>query len=178
MVLNRQQQQEMLTRMEQAMAQMRKQMEQQLAQMPAEQRQQMQQRMQSMPGMSGKPEPKTSVSDTGESKTVGAYSCRIKSVALDGEPVAEACVASAESLGIGKADADALRAFSDFGAAMSAGSPHPLSSELEGLPIEYRSLADDQVTRIETVDDKAIDATSFQVPAGFQKVDPLASMPR
>jgi hypothetical protein len=148
-----------------AMAEMQK----QLANLPPEQREAMEKLMPAMPTAPSLPDIKAD--RTGRSDVVNGMSCEIVEVAVDGKAAGEACVAS-KGTGLSDSDEQTLRSmFADLSKLASSvlGGNSGTDREfavLGGLPLRWR----DNTGRVtETrVDTKVpIDATGFQIPAGY-----------
>jgi hypothetical protein len=169
------------------------QMRQQMEQMPPEQRSMMEQQMLQMgidaAMLSGEdsPVPDSSALETrrtGGSSTIGGVRCEGMEVLLDGTRTNELCVADPEKLGLSAADFATLRILFEFmqslsDIALSMGGPFAaeMSAEMlpvvDGVPVQVKNLQDGSVITLESVSTDALSADLFQVPAGYQRVDPF-----
>ncbi|RMG57485.1 MAG: hypothetical protein D6717_04730 [Gammaproteobacteria bacterium] len=176
--------------MDRARQMMKQQLEAQLKDMPPEQRKMMEQRMQAM---FAKPEPapapRVEVKDTGERRDANGIPCRVFRIIADGKPERETCVAKPRDLGLSDADYRALRSMFDYMSRMAdrfasrMGGMHrqntaELMSHIDGIPVSMKHLTKGYESRLEGLSTDALDPSLFQVPPGFQKVDPLAEMER
>lgn len=169
------------------------QMRQQMEQMPPEQRSMMEQQMRQMgidaAMLSGEdsPVPDSSALETrrtGTSDTIGGVRCEGMEVLMDGTRTNELCVADPQQLGLSAADFATLRTLFEFmqslsDIALSMGGPFAaeMSAEMlpvvDGVPVQVKNLHDGSVMTLQSVSTDTLSADLFQVPAGYQRVDPF-----
>jgi hypothetical protein len=169
------------------------QMRQQMEQMPPDQRAMMEQQMRQMgidaAMLSGDdaPVPDSSALETrrtGTSGTIGGVRCEGMEVLMDGTRTNELCVADPQQLGLSAADFATLRTLFEFmqslsDIALSMGGPFAadMSAEMlpvvDGVPVQVKNLQDGSVTTLQSVSTDTLSADLFQVPDGYQRVDPF-----
>ncbi len=153
-----------------------KQMEAQLASMPAEVREMMKK---SMPNMgTGKPLIEMKVTKTGKSGNKGGYACQMVDVTITGIPMAgamgqEHCVVPGDTLRLAGNDLNTVKAMADFAKAMTkdlgqvvGGMPDMF--EMGGWPVWTRDKKTGDAWTLKAVDEGAVSAALFTVPAGFK----------
>lgn len=129
------------------------------------------------------------VKPTGKSDSVAGVACREFEVVRGKAKVAETCVAAWATVGVAKGDLDGLRKlalfqneiFTKVGFQGVAG-PAPNDSfammdQLDGLPIRIRTFRDGALaseTRVVKVGRREVDASLFELPAGYK---PRALLP-
>lgn len=182
MVMDRQTVHEQARQFEQMRNQMMGQLQERMKQMPADQRQQMEEQMAKM-GMgpsAQKQAPKFSTRKTGRKESVDEVSCEVYDSLRDGQPMGQACVASAQALGIPSQDYATLRQMFDFTQKMAAEfasstgatPPNPLGAfdVANGLPVKISS-PNGQTMTLTSVSSSPLSPEYFKIPAGFQKMD-------
>ncbi len=171
--------------MSQQMQQMREQMEQQLENMPEEQREQMRKQMeQMMPENTGQQEKPANlrIERRGRHASVAGIRCEKVTVHAGDRPVHRACVATADSLGMPSSDMSTLRSLFGmldemavgFGGGSAAQAPARVVDELGGVPIQADDLEGNASWTLQDVRTDTIDASDFEIPAGYQEVDPFS----
>lgn len=169
------------------MNEMRTQMEQrmkaQLEQMPAEQRQMMEQRMQAM---INPPEiPAMKIVKTGETSNINGIKCSRLDVYRGDQRTREVCVADPKAINISEADYSTMRSMFAYMKKMAetfsrqspmAGNENAMMADMEGIPVEMRDLKMGFSSRLEGVGNDSLDAQLFNIPEGYQKIDPTAMM--
>jgi hypothetical protein len=157
-----------------------KQMQEQLKSMPPEQRAQMEKMMAGMPGMSGKKDV-YEAKNTGKSDTAEGRRCQVWHVLKNAKVQEELCVVPFSSLP-GKEDVEKsfkqiAEAFEGMAANLpGAGDSIKARNSVNGYPVRVR-LYDDagKLRGMETVltkwADESIPASTFEIPAGYQKKD-------
>lgn len=160
--------------MQEQMNAMMAQMQKQMADMTPEQRAQIEQAMrQQMPGMATEP-PETSVQRMGKD-SVSGIPCEKILVKAGGRPAHEACVASADALGIPAEDyrsmLAAMDAMQEIMRKMSAGlGVLPINvRQLNGIPVRMKNLDDGSTSSLTARSDASLDAGLFEVPAGYSR---------
>lgn len=170
-------------RMAEQMKQVRQQMEQQLENMPEEQREQMRKQMESMMPGGGAP-PEIRVEATGGSGSAAGASCRKATLYADDQATHEVCVADPGALGIPSGDFETMMGmfsfFEELGSFASAEDSdvqgramQEMMDELGGMPVRSRSLQGGQSWEIVGVETRSVDASRFEVPAGYTERDPM-----
>lgn len=174
-------------RMSEQMEQVRKQMEQQMENMPEEQREQMRQQMEQMmpDNQAGQEEPADlRIERSGERSRVAGIECEHVTVHGDGKPIHRACVASTDSIGMSSSDISTLKSLFGMLDDMAAGfggqsagahAPGLIVDELDGLPIQAKDLESDATWTLQDVQSDDLDAADFEIPAGYQKIDPFSA---
>jgi hypothetical protein len=157
---------------------------------------QMRQRMQDMPqqgqapqgGTPSEPPPAPSVRKAGRSETVAGVRCRVYETYQGDNKVGEICVAS--DLGLSKADGRALSAMKAHMRQMAdqmrnmmssmpgaAAQPADPMDEVEGIPVKV-AVIDPQTGNLKpmmeltAVETAALSKELFQIPAGYERMDP------
>lgn len=172
-------------RMSEQMQQMRKQMEQQLENMPEDQREVVREQMeQMMPENMGQPEKPANLrlERRGRHASVAGIRCEKVTVHADNKPVHQACVATADNLGMSRSDMSTLRSLFGmldemavgFGGGAAAQAPARVVDELGGVPIQAEDLAEGVSWILQDIRSDTIDASDFEIPAGYREVDPFS----
>lgn len=172
-----------------SMQQMRTVMAGALAQMPPEQRQRieamMAQRGMGPPGTGAAQPGQVSWTKSGDSKTVGQWSCTPYKMTINGVAESDMCIAKLSDVGLTRDD---LKAFISFGSFMQQGMPGPAGQRpaglfdfdamsksigFDGVPVETtRTLSDGKeevVGTLQSVEHKSIPGDIFEPPAGYTK---------
>ena len=168
-----------LDRMGGQMAGAMAQMQDQLKNMPPEQRAMVEKMMQGrgMTGMGAPPPPKATYRPSGTDK-VGKWTCSRFDGYQNGQKTSEVCTVAPETLGFAIADFDVSRQLGDF-----LGKLMPQSSDrvfrvgtadeqgFSGVPVRRVFSAGQAQTTVELSDvsRQSFPASTFEVPAGFQK---------
>jgi hypothetical protein len=143
----------------------------QLEALPPEQREAMKQYLPQLPGGTTSI-PKFEASPAGRSDTVNGTSCNVVNVSMDGKPLGEACIAS-QGVGLSEADQQTLRTMFDdmskvatavLGSGARAGQQYAV---LGGVPLRWKEADTGRVTETRVDTKVAIDAKSFDIPAGY-----------
>lgn len=168
---------ENLKSMGNAVQQAMKQIESQLANMPPAQREQMRKMMeQQMGGMMGGqgPAAKPEIVQTGETKTVAGYECRVVRIMVQGASKGSACMTDYANLGIPAEDRKTIEAMTEFSMALTEQfgdmmPAHMQAMAAQGYPVEYDSTVGGTAISgsLESVETGALDAGLFQVPEGY-----------
>lgn len=153
------------------------QMAEMLAGMSPEERAMVEAQMgQMMPQMGQPPKmPKKSVRTTGRRDEVAGYDC-IEAEVLDGDGSIEeiVCVATPDELGIDDDDFDtlvaAMRRITDSMSMDPDAIPEADFAELGGLPIKTRQSAHGDNAELVSIDTGRVDASRFEIPAGYTEV--------
>lgn len=172
--------------MSEQMQQLRKQMEQQMENMPEEQREMMRKQMeQMMPENTGQQEKPANlrIERRGRHASVAGIQCEKVTVHADNKPVHQACVATADSLGMPRSDVSTLRSLFamldemavGFGGGTAAQAPARVVDELGGVPIQADDLEGDAGWTLQDIRSDTIDASDFEIPAGYREVDPFST---
>jgi hypothetical protein len=146
-------------------------LEKQLEGLPPEQREAMKQYLPQLPGGSTSI-PKIAADRTGKSETVNGAPCDLVNVTMDGEPLGEACIAS-KGVGLSDADQATLRTmFDDMSKVASSvlGNGARTGQQfaaLGGVPLRWREAGTGRVTDTRVDTKVAIDASAFEIPAGY-----------
>lgn len=165
----------------------RRMLQAQMKNMPPDQRAMMEKMMEngSLPFQNTKETKKRKpleVRNTGESDTVGGKPCTLFALSRDGEPKADVCVASWESVGLRPDDMQAFRKFGAFQARMSESmsgampeteQPFELFEQVDGFPLRTRRYENETVTAetfYEELQQTEVSAESFEIPAGYTKI--------
>jgi hypothetical protein len=157
------------------------QMQEAMARMPPAQRAQMEAQMQGMMRGRGPAAPKTEYRKTGSDK-VGKWACDKYEGFQNNEKVAEVCTVDPKALGFSAADFEITKQMTEFfkkmvpaGAARN-GEPFTLGTGeaggFSGIPVRSISYDKGQIastTEITEVSRQNFPASSYAVPAGFQK---------
>ena len=113
---------------------------------------------------------------TGTTKTVGGHECAVFEYTIDGAVNGTACIADPGELGISAEDWRGMQSM--FGMLMSMATdivPVELGTvnlaPPEGIAIEARNADGSDAQVLASVDDAAIDASKFEVPAGYKAVE-------
>lgn len=178
-----------------------KQVQEQLAKLPPEQRAMAEKMMQGqVPGMAGAPgaaggpgasaapggaTPALEVKATGEKRTIQGYACTRYDVFWNGKKMSESWVAPWSEAKVKKEDLEALRSMAGFFEdlvesnpmlrGMSENSTYRGADRMEGFPVLVRRYDGDKVveeTMLENLERKSVEASAFEVPAGFSKKQP------
>ena len=163
----------------------REQMEAQFDKVPPEKRLEML-RLLAQGAPKKKLEPPT-IKPTGRTDNVGGIACHEVEVLRDGEKQREVCVADWKATGITKADLTALHDLNTFEDETIGGAGGRAQDDalelfevLDGLPVRVRTFRGGQPRtelRVVKIEHKAVDATLFEVPAGYQKREFSISVP-
>lgn len=146
--------------------------EQQLAQMPESQREQMRGMIKSMiekqmPKQTAAP----SYELSGTTKTYNGFECQEARSVLNGKEIGSFCVTDYSQLGVDAEEYAGISEFMKIAEKMAAqlGSEQGMNFESLGekLPVFYDS--GDQKGFLSKVDNKDLDASVFQIPAGYTK---------
>lgn len=124
---------------------------------------------------------------TGQMREIQGVRCEVHAGSLDGEPVAEACVAGPEALGMSDENYRALRgmyamtyylAKNFFSDRLPFGPAHAglFDGQVQGLPIAVREL-DGGETALTAVEHLALDDAEFAIPDGYVVKDPFTANP-
>jgi len=172
--------------MQQALNAMMAQARAQMAQLPPEQRQMMEQRMGGAMGGHVQAEPFT-LKHTGRRGSAAGIGCEWVSVYQGASLFSETCVATPAAAGVSDADYRTLHAMFTLLGKMSrrmssaarGADGSLMAPEIGGIAVLVRDNANgNNQSRLTTVDHSSLGAEQFQVPAGYQKVDPMADMGR
>jgi len=159
-----------------------KQMQEQMAQLPEEQRKVVEQMMQNKLG--AKKPPVLAIEKTTEQQTIDGKPCTRHDVTLDGVKSAEVWAATWKDAHVRKESFDALRGMADFLTAIMEASPALASAvgsegglfrgmdRIDGYPVLIRHYEDGKVkeeTRFKSAEEKAVEASRYEVPAGYTK---------
>lgn len=175
LVINLNHEQRMYIEMDQAFHQrMRDQLKAQLQNMPAEQRRMIEQQMQQgAPKMGFKP--------TGQNRTVNGMTCQTVEIIQDGKPAGTACVAKSQQLGMDAKDYATVNEMMNFMASVAGGDKGGMGGlgmdELGGIPVEMQDSSGKVLSQLLEVKNQPLAGDAFQVPAGYQKFDPMARKP-
>jgi Domain of unknown function (DUF4412) len=166
------------------------QMQQRLQSMPEAQRKQVEAMMaqHGMPGASAPgataPEPaKTTYEKTGQTKTVGAWSCQMFHQKKNGEPTADLCIAPAAAVGLTRDDLAAFHNIAEATGKMLPAGANRDDAMMDfdamtrqigfvGLPVETVAyLAGKTLTTstVKSIDHAPLSPDLFEVPAGYTK---------
>lgn len=163
---------EQVSAMQEQMKAMMAQMQKQMANMTAEQRAALEQTMkQRMPGVASAPA-KTTVDRMGQS-SVSGIACEKIVIRSDNEPAHEACVASADSLGISAKDYQSMLAATDamqeIMRKMSAGlGAMPIKvRDFDGVPVQMKNLKNGDISSLTGRSSSSIDPGNFEIPDGY-----------
>lgn len=173
-------------RVSQQMQALRRQMEQQMENMPEEQREKMRQQMERMmPDNAGRQKPvNLRVERGGGHASVAGVRCEKVTVYGDDRPLHQACVASADSLGMSRSDMATMQSLFGMldemavgfgGDRASAQAPAKLVEEMNGIPIQARDVEGGAEWMLQDVRSDDLDAGDFEIPAGYQQVDPFST---
>lgn len=135
-------------------------------------------------------QPRKEFIDTGDSKSVNGFKCKIYKVLDDGNPAADMCVADRDSLGLSADDYDTLKAmhvFADELAAQAASMMGSMASqipqlgakEIDGIPVHISDSSGDTMVETHLMD---ISTTPFAhdlmvIPGDYQQARIHASTP-
>lgn len=176
---------ESLRSMGDAVQQAMQQLESQMANMPPQQREQMRRMMEERMGgmMGGGQVSKPEIVNTGETKTVAGYDCRVVRIMVDGASTGSACMTDFDTLGIPGEDRKTIEAMMDFSLALTEQfgdmmPAHVKAMAAEGYPVEYQSQAGGTAIQgsLQKVETGSISADLFTVPNGYRKRS-LPNMP-
>ena len=167
---------ESMKKMASAMEAARAQMAEQMKSMPPDQRAQMEKMLAG--AMPAQPQ-KIEFRKEGGATTVGKWQCEKVEQLADGKPQAQLCVARLSALGLGKGDLGVLQLLATFmqqAAPQSAGAtaatdPQALE-KIVGYPafaVHMEVAAANLKTTTQSVEQKALPADLFEVPAGYQE---------
>ncbi len=120
---------------------------------------------------------------TGQTKTVGSWTCQVFHQKRAGDLAADVCIAPAAAVGLTRDDLAALRAISDMirkslpdaalhNAALMDFEGQTRQIGFEGIPVEsvvYRGGKSQVTTTVKSVDHAQIPADLFEVPAGYTR---------
>jgi hypothetical protein len=169
------------------MADAQAQMQQRLRSMPEAQRKQMETMLAqhgSMPGAQPGEQPvKISYEKTGETKTVGSWSCQVFHQKRNGNLTADLCIAPAAAVGLTRDDlasfhafAETMRKFLPGGASQNAAmmdfDAQTQQIGFEGIPVEtiiYLGGKARTATTIKAVEHVPVSPAIFEVPADYTK---------
>lgn len=179
---------QMADRLNQAM----KQMEQQLAQLPPEQRELMKKYMQGRFPAAAQPaqKPERRISDAGETRTIGSFSCTVYEVFRGDEKVSELCMVPYSKLEGTEQIANAfaslgafyqrlLDSLSQWAQEASPVDDLDLMQRLEGFPVQVRRFEDGKVRMESTfkeIRSLSVDSNFFEVDPSFRKIDPMKGL--
>ncbi|MGI9304563.1 MAG: hypothetical protein ACR2RB_17940 [Gammaproteobacteria bacterium] len=174
--------QKQLARSREMQQRMMPQLMEQLKNLPEEQRALVEERMAAAQAMMRAPEememPRMTSQNTGKVLSVSGINCTVHAVFKDGKPDGKVCVASPKALGLSKADYQTVRGMFTLMRDMAAAVPGArdstihLLADAEGVPIKN----DGEGTTLVEASKQTLSAASFQPPAGFRKIDPMAAM--
>ena len=113
---------------------------------------------------------------TGRSKTVGGYDCEVFEYTIDGVVDGTACIAEPSELGIGADDWRGMQSMFEMLMSMAADIvPVELGSmnlaPPEGIAVEARNADGSDAQVLKSVDDAPIDASMFEIPAGYKAIE-------
>ena len=164
---------EAMKQMAAAMDDAKKQMAEQMKSMPPEQRAEAEKMMAAMPGQGAKVE----FRKAGGTATFGRWQCERVDQLVNGQPQAQLCVAKLAELGLGDADLGVLQRFATFmqqaspASAGDAAAVDPKALEkIVGYPafsVHVEIPAAKMQTTTKSVEQKALAANLFEVPAGY-----------
>ena len=172
------------------MQQMMKQMEAQMANMPPEQRAMMEQMMKSrMGGMAAAapaPAEKT-VREKARGEKVGQFTCTRYEILSGGQLSQEVCAAPADALQLDASAMQTFRALAEFYepltrmASSFAGNWAAPSGmdQIQGFPVQTVMYSNQKPTsewRVEKIENRPLEASLFELPAGLKKT-PMPAMP-
>lgn len=172
--------------MSEQMQQIRKQMEEQMENMPEEQREMMREQMeQMMPEGAGQQEEPANlrIERRGRHASVAGIRCEKITVHADNKPIHQACVATADNLGMPRSDMSTLRSLFamldemavGFGGGSAARAPARVVNELGGVPIQAEDLEGGASWTLQDVRSDTVEASDFEIPGGYREVDPFSA---
>jgi hypothetical protein len=190
MEVNQQKAEEAKKRMEAQMGPIVEQMKAELPDMPEKQRKMTEQRIaqmeQSMAGRSGQQKgPTIEVENTGQKLQVNGITCTVHSMSIDAEKIREICIAEQAATGMSEDDYSTLLGMFKSMNAMAGtmrggpmtGSGDAALPDIPGLPMETKDLKAGISSKVAKISNDTLSADLFQVPAGYQQMDPLAGDP-
>jgi Domain of unknown function (DUF4412) len=154
-------------------------MQDQLKSLPPEQRAQVEAMMKGrgMPGMAGAQPPKTEYRRTGTDK-VGSWTCDKYEGSQNNQKVSELCTVDPKTLGFAMADFQVTKQLMEFfrklapqGAERMFAIGTPEDQGFSGIPVRRATFTGQQqsVTELSEVTRQTFAASTFDIPAGFQK---------
>lgn len=177
---------ESLRSMGNAVQQAMQQLESQMANMPPEQRERMRSMMKErMGGMmdAGGQAARPEIVNTGETRNVAGYECRVVRIMVDGASTGSACMTDFDTLGIPDEDQATIEAMMEFSLALTEQfgemmPAHMKAMAAEGYPVEFESQAGG--TRIKgslkAVETEPLAGELFSVPDNYRQRS-LPNMP-
>ena len=177
----------MMDQASQMQQQMMAQLQERLKEMPEEQRQQMMKMMnrsgQTMPGLPPLPEEPVRYEPRGGSDSIGGFVCKWVEAYQVERKVRELCLADASAMGMPAGDRDTMMAMQSSMKALTKrlGSAGMFQDNMpDGFPVHVRHFGSNgQVTseqQVQGVSHDKLDASLFEVPAGYQKSE-LPTLP-
>lgn len=173
-----------VAKMNTRMAEMHAKLEQQMAAMPEAQRQQMEAMMAKNGVPAAGPAKLAPLVKTGQTKTVGSWSCQVFRRTLSETARADLCMAPASAIGFNANDLAAFRALTgkmrklmpDTPGMTAFGDFDTQTKEIgfEGLPVEtvtYRDGKPTSTTTMKSIRHVTLTDDQFEVPAGYTKQD-------
>ncbi len=176
---------EMMDQASQMQQQMMAQLQERLKEMPEEQREQMMNRSgQMMPGLPpGLPEEPVRYEPRGGSDSIGGFVCKWVEAYQGERKVRELCLADPSAMGMPSGDKDTMMAMQSSMKALTKrlGSAGMFQDNMpDGFPVHVRHFGSNgQVTseqQVQGVSHDKLDASLFEVPAGYQKSE-LPTLP-
>lgn len=161
--------------MQAAQQQMQQVMEQAKAAMSEEQRQQLEQYMSNSGiGVMQKP-PNLSLRRSGRTAEIYDVDCEWVEMLMDEKLVSELCIGDSADLGLSGDEQRSVERLSELLLAMgNRFSQTSLERRPDGVPVSMHDIQNNEKIRLAAVDDQALDASLFEVPADFQ---PMALFP-
>ena len=171
---------EMMDQASQMQQQMMAQLQESLKEMPEEQREQMMKMMnrsgQKMPGLPPLPEEPVRYEPRGGNDSIGGFVCKWVEAYQGERKVRELCLADPSSMGMPSDDKDTMMAMQSSMKTLAKrlGSAGMFQDNVpDGFPVHVRHLGSNgQVTseqQVQGVSHDKLDASLFEVPAGYQK---------
>ena len=113
---------------------------------------------------------------TGETKTVAGFECELVRYEIDGVVDGTACVAEPGELGVAADDWRGMQSMFEMLMSMAADIvPVELGSmnlaPPEGIAVEARNADGSDAQVLKSVDDAPIDASMFEIPAGYKAIE-------
>lgn len=157
-----------------AQARMKAQLDEMLADMPPEQRAMIEAQMGDlMPGADTEM-PRMTVARTGQTDVVAGFDCDVAQIMFGADAEEIVCIAGADELGVSGADfsalTNAMQSMAELASINPGGPPAADFSQLRGIPVRTRALSDSSESELVSIDTSAIDASRFEVPAGFAEI--------
>lgn len=113
---------------------------------------------------------------TGERRTIEGIDCEVVDTLVNGEHESSSCIASNEAIGLQGGDGETMEQFTDMLASMTMEvlPPDVFSielAEIDGMPVQTYTPEGNVRETMSNVSGEALDASMFEVPAGFSRQD-------